>query len=84
MTEGYINHPASGKVIQQLEVVLNGQSVLNAQHDGFSSFCFVGEKILRCACNGDGFRVLGYNLFYLVKDKIGINSGSNCLLGVGP
>ena len=63
-------------MVDVVEVVLNGQTVLYAEHDGLASVALVGIQVVGCA----GYRyVVGVacrDVFYLVEDEVGVSLGA--------
>ena len=76
MTERHIDDAALGEVLQVLQLTVEGQSVLDAEHDGLTAVAFVFVEVAWSAGDADILTVLLYNLLDLVKDEISIFEGS--------
>ena len=75
MAKGDIYHTTLGKPLHIRQVVLQRQSVLNRKHNRLPALSLVGIEVGRRAGNADVAAVVGYDIFYLVKDTIGIGIG---------
>ena len=77
MAESHIDDATIGKMTEVLQVPLDGQSILNAEHDALASFMLVHPEIIRRTGDANILLILGNNLLYLIKDEIGIVLGTS-------
>ena len=72
MAERDINDAALGEMLHVTDIVLQGEAVLNTEHNALSAFPLIAVKIGRSAGYAEILAVLAHNLFYLVEDEVGI------------
>lgn len=72
MAERDINDAALGEMLHVTDIVLQGETVLDAEHDALSAFPLIAVKIGRSTGYAEILAVLAHNLFYLVEDEVGI------------
>ena len=72
MAERHIDNAALGKMLQVLQLAVEGQTVLNTKHDGLAAVALVLVEVARRAGNAQVGLVLADNLLDLVEDKVGI------------
>lgn len=68
MAERDINDAALGEMLHVTDIVLQGETVLDAEHDALSAIPLIAIKIGRSAGYAEILPVLAHNLFYLVED----------------
>ena len=72
MAERDINNAALGEMLHVTDIVLQGETVLDAEHDALSAIPLIAIKIGRSAGYAEILPVLAHNLFYLIEDEVGI------------
>ena len=73
MAEGDVDHAATGKVVEVGQVILQGQAVLNAEHDALATRPFVGPEVGGSAGKGEVIAIGSYNLLNTVEDAVGVS-----------
>ena len=82
MAEGDINHATILEMLQALQMAVEGEAVLDAEHDALQTTVLVEPEVVGGAGQGDIGTVLGDNLFDLVEDAVGKGRGPFDGLGV--
>ncbi len=72
MAERDINDAALGEMLHVADIVLQGEAVLNTEHDALSALPLIAVKIGRSAGYAEIIAVLTHDFLYLVEDEIGI------------
>lgn len=72
MAKRDINDAALGEMLHVTDIVLQGETILYAEHDALSAFPLIAVEIGRSAGYAEILAVLAHNLFYLVEDEVGI------------
>ena len=72
VAEGDIYHASLGKVLHIAQIVLQGKTILNTEHDALSALSLVAVKIGRSSGDTQVVAVLAHDFLYLVEDEIGI------------
>ena len=81
VAEGHIDDATIGKVLQVLDLAVEGDAVLDAQHDRLAALALVLPEVGRGACNPHIVAVLLGDGLYLVEDIVGKGLGLFCGLG---
>ena len=72
MTEGHIYDTALGEVLQVLQLAVEGQTILDTEHDRLPFVALVLIQVARGAGNAQISLVIGDNLLDLIEDKVSI------------
>lgn len=72
MAEGDIYHASLGKVLHIAQIMLQGKTILNTEHDALSALSLVAVKIGRSSGDTQVVAVLAHDFLYLVEDEISI------------
>ena len=72
MAKRHIDDAALGKVVEVLNLAVQGVSVLNAQHDALLAKVLVLPQIIGGACQSNVLTAFLDNIFYLVENIVGI------------
>ena len=72
MAERDINDAALGEMLHVTDIVLQGETVLDTEHNALSAFPLIAVKIGRSSGNTQVVAVLAHDFLNLVEDEIGI------------
>ena len=75
MAKGHIDDATIGKVLQILQFAIEGDTILNAQHDALATSPFIFPQFCRCTGNPHIITLLPDNSLYLIEDIICIGRG---------
>ena len=81
VAEGHIDDAAVGEMAQSLDGAVEGDAVLDAEHDALQSLALVTPQVVGGACQGYAAGILAHHRLDLVEDLIGIFRG--VLRGLG-
>ena len=59
-------------MLQVGQLAVQGQSVLDAQHDALTALLLVGIEVCRRTGDTEICAILGHHLLYLVENQVGI------------
>ena len=75
VAQGDVYYPALREVFHVGDVVIEGNAVLYAKHDGLAPFALVFKEVGRRTGDADVLAVAPHDGFYLVENEIGILHG---------